>query len=111
MSWVENCHVPRGADITGEGVPTPKPALGFDHLGMAYSGAAHSMIGDARLDAATNAALAPIVDRFLPDTFEKLPEATFGERYKHALDIQNGKDHVRGGRRIAAMALRQAEAC
>jgi hypothetical protein len=48
---------------------------------------------------------------FLPDSFEKLPEATFGERYKHALDIQNGKDHVRGGRRITAMALRQAEAC
>jgi hypothetical protein len=45
-----------------------------------------------KADAATNAALAPYADRFLPDSFEKLPEATFGERYQHALDIQNRKD-------------------
>jgi hypothetical protein len=51
---------------------------------MLFGGGAHSMIGDARHDAATNAALAPVVDRFLPGGFEKLPEAAFGERYKHA---------------------------
>lgn len=52
------------------------------------------IIGGAlnKLEAATNAALAPVVDPMLPDSFEKLPEASFGERYKHALDIQEGKD-------------------
>ena len=45
-----------------------------------------------RLDAATNAALAPIVDPLLPDSYQKLPEPTFGERYQHAMDIQEGKD-------------------
>lgn len=45
-----------------------------------------------KLEAATNAALAPVVDPLLPDSMEKLPEGTFGERYKHALDIQEGKD-------------------
>jgi hypothetical protein len=33
-----------------------------------------------------------VVDRFLPDSFETLPEATFGERYKRALEIQSQKD-------------------
>lgn len=45
-----------------------------------------------KLNAATNAALAPVVDPLLPDTFDKLPEPTFGARYKHALDLQEGKD-------------------
>lgn len=45
-----------------------------------------------KLDAATNAALAPVVDPLLPDSFDKLPEKTFGERYHHALDIQEDKD-------------------
>ena len=45
-----------------------------------------------RLDAATNAALAPVVDPLLPDSYQKLPEPTFGERYQHAMDIQEGKD-------------------
>lgn len=44
-------------------------------------------------DAATNAALAPIVDPFIPNSLgaEKLPEKTFGERYDHALAAQKGK--------------------
>lgn len=45
-----------------------------------------------KADAAFNAALAPAIDPLLPDSMEKLPEKTFGERYKHALDIQEGKD-------------------
>jgi len=45
-----------------------------------------------KVDAATNAALAPVIDPLLPDTFEKLPGKTFGERYQQALDIQQGKD-------------------
>ena len=45
-----------------------------------------------KADAAFNAALAPVVDPLLPDSFEKLPEGSFSERYRHALDIQEGKD-------------------
>jgi hypothetical protein len=45
-----------------------------------------------KADAAFNAALAPVVDPLLPDSFQKLPEETFGGRYQHALDIQEGKD-------------------
>lgn len=45
-----------------------------------------------KLEAATNAALAPAIDPMLPESFEKLPEKTFGERYQHALNIQEGKD-------------------
>jgi hypothetical protein len=57
---------------------------------MLFGGGAHSMIGDARHDAATNAALAPVVDRFLPGSFEKLPEAAFGERYMPRLTCRWG---------------------
>ncbi|EJK83531.1 hypothetical protein [Rhizobium sp. AP16] len=45
-----------------------------------------------KMDAATNAALAPIVDPMLPDSFQKLPGETFADRYKQAMDIQQGKD-------------------
>ncbi|KNY35548.1 hypothetical protein [Agrobacterium sp. SUL3] len=45
------------------------------------------------LNAATNATLAPIVDPLLPDQgYEKLPGATWGERYDQALGIQRRKD-------------------
>ncbi|KQX20970.1 hypothetical protein ASD01_29585 [Ensifer sp. Root423] len=44
------------------------------------------------LDAATNATLAPLVDPFLPDSYEKLPGKSWGERYDQALDIQRRKD-------------------
>ncbi len=44
------------------------------------------------LDAATNATLAPLVDPFLPDSYEKLPGETWGERYDQALNIQRRKD-------------------
>ena len=43
-------------------------------------------------DAAMNAALAPYVDPLLPDSFQKLPGKTYGERYDQALAIQRGKD-------------------
>jgi hypothetical protein len=45
-----------------------------------------------RMDAATNATLAPLIDPVLPDTFQKLPGQTWGDRYQQALDIQQGKD-------------------
>lgn len=44
-----------------------------------------------KLDAATNAALAPLLNRFFaPD--QQLPEATFGERYAHSLKDQEADD-------------------
>jgi hypothetical protein len=49
-----------------------------------------------KLAAATNAAsLLLIIDRFLPDTFERLLQTTFAKRYKNALNIQNRKDQLR----------------
>lgn len=45
-------------------------------------------------NAATNATLAPIVDPFLPDNFQKLPGETWQERYDQALAIQRGKDEA-----------------
>lgn len=45
-----------------------------------------------KIDAATNAALAPIIDPLLPDSFQKLPGETWDERYQQALGIQNAKD-------------------
>jgi len=45
------------------------------------------------LNAATNATLAPLIDPMLPDRgYEKLPGATWGERYDQALGIQRRKD-------------------
>lgn len=43
-------------------------------------------------NAATNATLAPLIDPLLPDSFQKLPQATWGERYDAAKRIQNQKD-------------------
>ncbi|MDQ0558682.1 hypothetical protein QO004_000457 [Rhizobium mesoamericanum] len=47
-----------------------------------------------RLDAATNATLAPVVDPLLADSFQKLPGDTWSERYDQALKIQKGKDEA-----------------
>jgi hypothetical protein len=46
------------------------------------------------VDAATNAFLAPVVDPLLPDSYQKLPGATFSDRYQQALNIQQGKDQA-----------------
>ena len=45
-----------------------------------------------KLEAATNATLAPVVDPMLPESFQKLKGKTWKERYQEALDIQQGKD-------------------
>lgn len=45
-----------------------------------------------KIDAATNATLAPVIDPLLPASFQKLPGKTWDERYNQALDIQKGKD-------------------
>lgn len=51
------------------------------------------IIGGAlnRMDAATNAAIAPVVNPLLPDSW-KLQGGTFGERYQNSLNQQNGQD-------------------
>lgn len=45
-----------------------------------------------KADAATDAALSPLIDPMLPDSFKKLKGKTFHDRYQEALDIQQGKD-------------------
>lgn len=45
-----------------------------------------------KLDAATNAALAPIVEPFLSKGPDTLDQPTYGERYAKSLDIQNKRD-------------------
>lgn len=54
------------------------------------------IIGGAlnRIDAATNATLAPLIDPILPDSFQKLDGGTWDERYNQALAIQEGKDQA-----------------
>jgi hypothetical protein len=47
-----------------------------------------------RIDAATNATLAPLFDPVLPDSFQKLPEENWSDRYQHALNIQTGRDQA-----------------
>lgn len=49
-----------------------------------------------KLDAATNALLAPLLDKYLPDSYAKLPEKSFGERYSHALQLQKSMDKTFG---------------
>lgn len=51
------------------------------------------IIGGAlnKLDAATNATLAPLLNRFF-DEKDQLPESTFSERYAHSLREQEGED-------------------
>jgi hypothetical protein len=72
---------------------TGKAPTMSEGLGRAFSRGV-PILGGAlnKLEAATNAALAPAIDPMLPDSMEKLPEKTFGERYQHALNIQEGKD-------------------
>lgn len=45
-----------------------------------------------KLNAATNAALAPVVEPFLSKGPDTLDQPTFGERYSKSLDIQNKRD-------------------
>lgn len=45
-----------------------------------------------KLDAATNALLAPYLDKYLPENFDKLPESGFADRLAHAERLQQAKD-------------------
>lgn len=60
-------------------------------------------------DAAFNATLAPLVDPMLPDSFQKLPQENWSDRYNAALDIQRGKDKAFDDQHpIASTALQVA---
>lgn len=60
-------------------------------------------------DAAFNATLAPLVDPMLPDSFQKLPQEKWSDRYSAALDIQRGKDKAFDDQHpIASTALQVA---
>jgi hypothetical protein len=65
------------------------------------------LIGGAlnKIEAATNATLAPVVDPMLPDSFKKLSGKTWKERYQQALDIQQGKDKAFAGAHPIADAV------
>jgi hypothetical protein len=45
-----------------------------------------------KLDAATNAALAPLIEPHLAKGPETLDQPTWGERYRRSLEIQNARD-------------------
>lgn len=73
------------ADDTGEGSwtlnrPWVSTICGWSTTAATFNGLIVHNAGD-KLDAAINAASLTVVDHFSPDTFEKLPEAKFAERY------------------------------
>lgn len=77
-------------------LPKSKSSQGSMSVDNAVRSTARGVLGIGsyldELDAATNATLAPLIDPMLPDSFQKLPGDTWGERYSQALDIQRGKD-------------------
>lgn len=70
---------------------SPIVSMGNNLIRQAGTGV--PIIGGAlnSMDAATNAAIAPAINPFLPDSW-KLQGGTFGERYQNSLNQQNGQD-------------------
>jgi hypothetical protein len=86
----QNATVQQIAAQIGLGAPT-SPVSTSDVARAAATGV--PIIGGAlnKLDAATNAALAPLLNRFFGSE-DQLPEASFGERYAHSLRDQEAAD-------------------
>jgi|GEM_PF-3543851 len=80
-----------GASASAPAEPSAVPVTANNVVRSAATGV--PIIGGAlnKLDAATNAALAPLLNRFF-DEKDQLPEATFSERYAHSLRDQEGAD-------------------
>jgi hypothetical protein len=79
-------------DINGFQVDRPQD-ISLDNAARSFARGVPVQGGLAnRADAAVNASLAPAFDRFLPDSYDKLPEATWDACYRHALAIQNAMD-------------------
>ncbi|WP_431014556.1 hypothetical protein [Bradyrhizobium pachyrhizi] len=92
----QNATVAQIAQQIGASAPAPAepPAAPVTLNNVARSAATGvPIIGGAlnKLDAATNAALAPLLNRFF-DEKDQLPEATFQERYAHSLRDQEAAD-------------------
>lgn len=68
--------------------PTPEPVTTNQLVRSAAEGIPIAGGAIKYLNAATNATLAPIVDPLLPDSYDKLKEPTWGERFSHALKSQ-----------------------
>ncbi|WP_316219380.1 hypothetical protein [Bradyrhizobium sp. SZCCHNR2026] len=88
----QNATVQEIAGQIGAGAaPAPAPVTANSVARAAATGV--PIIGGAlnKLDAATNAALAPMLNRFFAPE-DQLPEATFSERYAHSLRDQEGAD-------------------
>ena len=80
------------ADIHGFQLDRPQD-ISLDNVARSVARGIPILGGLAnRADAALNASLAPVFDRFLPDSYDKLPEATWDARYGHALGLQNAMD-------------------
>ncbi|QKD01502.1 hypothetical protein [Mesorhizobium loti] len=69
------------------------PVLSMGNNLIRQAGTGVPIIGGAlnKLDAATNAAIAPAINPLLPDSW-KLQGGTFGERYQNSLNQQNAGD-------------------
>ncbi|UGA46668.1 hypothetical protein HU230_0011750 [Bradyrhizobium quebecense] len=92
----QNATVEEIASSIGAKAPAPAepPAAPVTLNNVARSAATGvPILGGAlnKLDAATNAALAPLLNRFF-DEKDQLPEETFRERYAHSLRDQDGAD-------------------
>lgn len=74
------------------GAAKPKPVGVTDLVRSAATGV--PVIGGAlnKLNAATNAALAPVVEPFLDKGPDTLDQPTFGERYSKSLELQDARD-------------------
>ncbi|WP_247886324.1 hypothetical protein [Brucella intermedia] len=86
--------IPLANGQTGENAPVLQDgSLNVDNTVRAL-GTGVPILGGLlnKMDAATNATLAPLIDPLLPDSFQKLPGDSWDERYKQAMDIQQGKD-------------------
>ena len=85
----QNATVDEISGSLGSAAPAPVSA---NAVGRAVATGV-PIIGGAlnKLDAATNAALAPVLNRFF-DEKDQLPESTFSDRYAHSLRDQEGAD-------------------
>lgn len=72
--------------------PKPAPVGATDLVRSAATGV--PVIGGVlnKLNAATNAALAPVIEPFLEKGADTLDQPTFGERYAKSLELQNKRD-------------------
>lgn len=88
--------LPSGGNVSRETVPAAEPSKSPSMIEGIVRAAATGVpiVGGIlnKLEAATNATLAPLIDQYLPENFAKLPQGSWSERYKSALELQRSKD-------------------